>query len=102
MRLEAFPRFSINIELVEFNALDLVHGYYQIRFRFKQTFPFTYDLKCDQTPSTSPKQRPQVHYQTAVSRPIKIAFSEQVSIELTSEETNDFTSGSGVNGRISC
>ncbi|KAI6182133.1 DUF676 domain-containing protein [Aphelenchoides bicaudatus] len=81
MRLEAFPRFSINIELVEFNALELVHGYYQIRFRFKQTFPFTYDLKCDQKPSTSPKSRPQVHYQTAVSKAIKIGFSEQ-AVEL--------------------
>jgi hypothetical protein len=87
MRLEVFPKFSVNIELCEFNAVDLVHGIYQvkcffghftsikIRFRFKQSYPFTYDLKCDQKPGEI--DGPQVHYQTAVSRPIKIGFSEQ-------------------------
>lgn len=77
MRLEVFPKFSVNIELCEFNAVDLVHGVYQIRFRFKQTYPFTYDLRCDQKPGASHDESPQVHYQTAVSRPIKIGFSEQ-------------------------
>lgn len=40
MRLEAFPRFSINIELTEFNAVDLQHGYYQVTFVFDTLSPF--------------------------------------------------------------
>ncbi|KAI6179649.1 DUF676 domain-containing protein [Aphelenchoides besseyi] len=82
MRIEAYPRFSVHLTLDEFHAIDLVHGYYQIRFRFKPNFPFTTKLTCDAKQLSSPQQSyPAVHFETGVSRPIKIAFSEQ-TVEL--------------------
>ncbi|KAI6223626.1 DUF676 domain-containing protein [Aphelenchoides fujianensis] len=77
MRVEAYPRFSLQITLDAFHAIELVHGYYQIRFRLKQNFPITSRLKCEPKPNSSPRSRAAVHFETGVSRPIKVAFGEQ-------------------------
>ncbi|KAI1731100.1 putative serine esterase (DUF676) domain-containing protein [Ditylenchus destructor] len=82
MRLEVFPTFSVYIHLHEFNAIDLVHGYYQIRFGFKPNSLMTFQLSSER--KLSPRDGgagPSTANSTGISRVAKIAFREQ-SVEL--------------------
>uniref|UniRef100_A0AC35G0I1 DUF676 domain-containing protein n=1 Tax=Panagrolaimus sp. PS1159 TaxID=55785 RepID=A0AC35G0I1_9BILA len=77
MRLEIFPTFQIQISLDEFHSVDLVHGYYQIRFRSKATFPYQLHVYCEPSTVGGGDNRPCVVNAAGISKTVKVAFSEQ-------------------------
>uniref|UniRef100_A0A7E4VNY6 DUF676 domain-containing protein n=1 Tax=Panagrellus redivivus TaxID=6233 RepID=A0A7E4VNY6_PANRE len=83
MRLEIFPTFQVHLSLDEFHSVDLIHGYYQIRFRSKATFPYQFLVHCEQSTVGGGDNRPCVVNAAGISKTVKVGFGEQ------STELND-------------
>ncbi|CAD5208281.1 unnamed protein product [Bursaphelenchus xylophilus] len=75
MRIEVYPRYTVYLQFHEFFAIDLVHGFYQVRFRLRPDLEYEFD------DSIGEKENNIIYDQQGLTRPIKIAFNEQ-NVEL--------------------